>query len=77
MIELNSDLIKGINKFLKTFNNNEFTANGVTINVTEKDSKYWGCKIGIRHYWLLFQEERINRPGKCFIHLYDDTKDKP
>jgi hypothetical protein len=26
---------------------------------------------------LLFQEEGKHRPGKCFIHLYDDLKDNP
>jgi 5-methylcytosine-specific restriction endonuclease McrA len=77
MIKSNSDLIKGINRHLKTSKKNSFSANGVTINLTEKDGKYLGCKIGRRPYWLLFQDVRTNRPGKCFIHLYDDNKDKP
>lgn len=77
MINSNSDLIKGINRHLKTSKKDNFSANEVTINLTEKDGKYWGCKIGRRPYWLLFQDERVNRPGKCFIHLYDDNKDKP
>jgi 5-methylcytosine-specific restriction endonuclease McrA len=77
MINSNSDLIKGINRHLKTSKKDNFSANGVTINLTEKDGEYWRCKIGRRPFWLLFQDERVNRPGKCFIHLYDDNKDKP
>jgi 5-methylcytosine-specific restriction enzyme A len=73
----NADFIKGINKFIKTYNQDKLTKSGVTLNTSEKDGKYFGCKIGSRHYWLLFQDERTNRPGKCFIHLYDDLKDKP
>lgn len=77
MINNNADFIKGINKFLKNYRYGDLTKSGVTLNTAEKDGKYFGCKIGRRHYWLLFQEERTNRPGKCFIHLYDDMKDKP
>lgn len=77
MIKSKTDLIKGINKFIKTYGLDELTKSDVTLNTSEKDGKYFGCKIGQRHYWLLFQEERTNRPGKCFIHLYDDMKDKP
>lgn len=77
MIKSNSDLIKGINRHLKTYNKTIFSANGVTINLSEKDGKYWGCKIGRRPYWLLFHDDRVNRPGKCFIHLYDDKKNNP
>lgn len=77
MIKNNADLIKGINKFIKTYDQDELIKSGVKLNTSEKDGKYFGCNIGRRHYWLLFQDERTNRPGKCFIHLYDDLKDKP
>ena len=77
MINSNADFIKGINKFVKTYGHNELIKSGVTINTFEKDGKYFGCKIGLRHYWLLFEDKRTNRPGKCFIHLYDGNKDKP
>ncbi len=77
MIKSNEDLIKNINKFIRTYGQDELTKSGVSLNTSEKDGKYFGCKIGRRHYWLLFQEKRTNRPGKCFIHLYDDKKDKP
>jgi predicted restriction endonuclease len=77
MIKSNADFIKGINKFIKSYDQRELTKCGVTLNTSEKNGKYFGCKIGRGHYWLLFQGERTNRPEKCFIHLYDELKDKP
>lgn len=77
MITSNKDLIKGIKRFLRTYQKNIFSANGVTINLVEKDGKYWECKLGRRPYWLSFRDVWVKGPEKCFIHLYDSHKDKP
>jgi hypothetical protein len=77
MIKSNIDIIKGVNKYISTYDKGVISLSGVVVNPAERDGKYFGCTIGNRHYWLLFQEKRTNRIGKCFIHLYDDLKDKP